>query len=109
MIENYFPFNLKYILKLCSSVDKHSKYYTLFFTGLLSLYIDGCLFETAESSDQNRGQNLRDTVIGKSASANRHYAGIMFDQFTFWEKVLNEKEVMSVYLHDRKWRTYLKV
>ena len=73
----------------------------IFVPGLLSLYIDGCIFEAVGSTDQNRGQNLRNTVIGKSASHDRYYAGIMFDQFTFWEKVLNEKEVMAVYLHDR--------
>ena len=73
----------------------------IFFSGVLSLYIDGCIFEAVGSTDQNRGHNLRNTVIGKSATHDRFYAGIMFDQFTFWEKVLNEREVMSVYLHDR--------
>ena len=76
----------------------------LFLTGLLSVYIDGCLFEAVGSTSSPNTHNPRNTLIGKSTSMDRWYAGIKFDEFMFWEKVLEAPYVMSLYISDRWWR-----
>ena len=69
---------------------------------MLSIYIDGCLLE-AVGFTHNQNQtthDLKNTVIGKSTTASRWYAGIKFDLFMFWEKVLEPVDVMSLYIND---------
>ena len=68
---------------------------------MLSVYIDGCLFEAVGSVAYPNTHEPKLTLIGKSTTHNLHYAGIKLDQFMFWKRVLNAAEVMSVYISDR--------
>ena len=68
---------------------------------MLSVYIDGCLFEAVGSIASPTTHEPRLTLIGKSTTHNLHYAGIKLDQFMFWKRVLNAAEVMLVYISDR--------
>ena len=72
----------------------------IFLTGLLSVYIDGCLFEAVGFIPKPNTHKSSHTVIGKSATAHKFYAGIMVDEFMFWEKVLKPGEVMAMYIKD---------
>ena len=72
----------------------------IFLTGVMSVYIDGCLFEAVGSTENPNTHDPRITVIGKSATHNNFYAGIMLDKFMFWEKVFEAGQVMALYVMD---------
>ena len=64
------------------------------------MYIDGCLFEAVGSTVYPNNHDSRITVIGKSATASKWYAGMMVDDFLFWKKVLKAGEVMALCITD---------
>ena len=64
------------------------------------MYKDGCLFEAVGSTVYPNNHDSRITVIGKSATTNNFYAGIMLDKFMFWEKMFQAGQVMALYVMD---------
>ena len=68
---------------------------------MLSLYIDGCVFETVGATESLNTADHKNTIIGKSAAIDDFYAKVKVDEFAYWEKVLTASEVMSVYVKDR--------
>ena len=69
-------------------------------TGMLKLYIDGCLFAEEGSTVYPTSYTYRTTVMGQFLTNNQGNAGVKIGGFEFWEQVFSAPEVMAVFIRD---------